>query len=121
MQRSTRICASSCSTSHTRSPSQPAHSAIGGSLGLSRQDLLAARQAGSGDARTAGLLAFARTLVLQRGLVTDADLRAVRAAGASDAQIAEVVAVTALNVFTNWFNHVADPPVDFPAAEPLPA
>lgn len=98
-----------------------AHSAIGGSLGLSRQDLLAARQAGSGDARTAGLLAFARTLVLQRGLVTDADLRAVRAAGASDAQIAEVVAVTALNVFTNWFNHVADPPVDFPAAEPLPA
>ena len=98
-----------------------AHTAIGGSLGLSREDLLAARQAASGDARTAGLLAFARALVLQRGLVSDADLRAVRAAGVSDAEIAEVVAVVALNVLTNWFNHVAQTPVDFPAAEPLPA
>ena len=26
------------------------------------------------------------------------------------------MATVALNVFTNWFNHVAQTPVDFPAA-----
>lgn len=95
------------------------HTAIGGSLGLSRDALTAARAGRSEDPRTASILRFAQTIVLQRGHVSDADLRAVRAAGVTDGQIAEIVATTVLNVFTNWFNHVADTPVEFPAVEPL--
>jgi len=98
-----------------------AHTAIGGSLGLTAEALEAARVAKSDDAKTAGILRFARALVLQRGLVSDAELREVRAAGASDGEIAETVATVALNVFTNWFNHVAATPVDFPAVAPLAA
>ncbi len=98
-----------------------AHTAIGGSLGLTADALEAARAAKADDAKTAGILRFARALVLQRGLVSDADLREVRAAGASDGEIAETVATVALNVFTNWFNHVAATPVDFPAVAPLAA
>ena len=33
--------------------------------------------------------------------------------------IAEIVANTALNIFTNYFNHVAGTVVDFPAAPKL--
>lgn len=98
-----------------------AHTAIGGSLGLPAAALTAARGATSDDAHTAAILRFARELVLRRGLVTDADLRAARAAGVTDAEIAEIVATTALNVFTNWFNHVAETPVDFPPVAALPA
>ena len=42
-----------------------------------------------------------------------------QAAGVSDAEITEVVANTALNLLTNYFNHVADTVVDFPLAEEL--
>ena len=51
--------------------------------------------------------------------MSDADLREVRAAGVSDAEVTETIATVALNVFTNWFNHVAETPVDFPAVAPL--
>jgi len=96
-----------------------AHSAIGGSLGLSADAQLAARVAKADDARTTAILRFARAVVLQRGLVSDADLREVRTAGVSDAEVTETIATVALNVFTNWFNHVAATPVDFPAVAPL--
>lgn len=98
-----------------------AHSTIGGKLGLTREELLDARLGTADTPKTRAVLRFARNLVLQRGLATDGDLVDVRAAGVTDGEIAEIVAVTALNVFTNWFNHVADTPIDFPAAEPLPA
>lgn len=98
-----------------------AHTMIGGRLGLPREALLDARLGTAEPPKTRAVLRFARNLVLQRGLATDGDLADVRAAGVTDGEIAEIVAVTALNVFTNWFNHVADTPIDFPAAEPLPA
>lgn len=98
-----------------------AHSAIGGMVGLSVEAQRAARAAKADDARTAAILRFARALVLERGLVSDADLRAVRAAGVTDGEITETIGAAALNVFTNWFNHVAQTPVDFPAVEPIEA
>lgn len=98
-----------------------AHTAIGGSLGIAADELLDARASRATDPRTAAVLRLARTLVLQRGLVSDADLREARTAGVTDPEIAETVATVALNVFTNWFNHLAQTPIDFPAVPPLPA
>ena len=41
---------------------------------------------------------------------------AVRNAGFGDGEIAEMVAVVCLNLFTNYFNHVAQTDLDFPEA-----
>ena len=38
-------------------------------------------------------------------------------AGWSDAEIAEIIANVALNIFTNYFNLVAQPEIDFPKVE----
>ncbi len=57
-------------------------------------------------------------MVDTRGKVADGDITGLRAAGATDAQIAEVVAIAALNVFTNLFNNVAQTEVDFPRVSP---
>jgi uncharacterized peroxidase-related enzyme len=97
-----------------------AHTAIGGSLGLPAEALLQARSGDSADPKTAAVLHLARTLVSKQGRTSDTDLRDARNAGLTDGEIAETVAVVALNVFTNWFNHVAETPVDFPPAPPLP-
>lgn len=93
-----------------------AHSAIGGQLGLSTEQILAARRGKSEDAPTAALLGFAQRVVETRGQVSDAEVQAVRDAGFGDDALAEVVAHVALNVLTNFFNNVAQTPVDFPAA-----
>ena len=95
-----------------------AHTAIGGKLGLSEAQILDARRATAGEPKAAAILRLARKIVLERGEVKDADLRAAREAGVSDAEIAETVATVVLNVFTNWFNHVAGTPIDFPEVKP---
>jgi len=99
-----------------------AHTAIGGKLGLGAEELIAARRGLADEPGTAALLKLAQRIVLERGELRDADLRSAREAGVGEAEIAETVAVVALNVFTNWFNHVAATPIDFPEVKAgLPA
>ena len=96
-----------------------AHSAIGKGAGLQDGEIEAARLGEASDAKDAAAVKLAKAIVKNRGNVTDAELSAARNAGLGDAEITEVIANVALNIFTNYFNHVADPVVDFPAAKPL--
>jgi uncharacterized peroxidase-related enzyme len=91
-----------------------AHTAIGGLFKIPTADLDAARDYRNADPKVAAILRFARIVVESRGNVADGDVMRLRNAGASDAEIAEVVAIAALNVFTNLFNNVAATDVDFP-------
>jgi len=92
-----------------------AHCDIGQKVGLSTADLAQARRGRAADEKVNAALSFARKLVDQRGRVTDADVEQVRLAGYSDGDIGEIVANVALNIFTNYFNHVAETEIDFPA------
>ena len=98
-----------------------AHCAIGRSFGLSDGELTDARQSSSPDSKVDIALRFAKQLVGDRGRVSDEDLDQVRRAGYGDGEIGEIVAHVALNVFTNYFNHVAGTDVDFPAVPEIAA
>lgn len=98
-----------------------AHTAIGKMVGLTTDQILDSRRATSSEPTTNAVIRFARQLVERRGLVSDTELDAVRSAGLGDGAIAEVVANVALNIFTNYFNHVAETAIDFPIAEPIDA
>lgn len=91
-----------------------AHSAIGKMAGLKPDEILASREATAQDAKRGAGLQFAQALVVQRGEVSDQTLAATKAAGYSDGEITEIVANVAINIFTNYFNHVARTDVDFP-------
>lgn len=91
-----------------------AHTAIGKMTGLKPEEIAASRNAQSPDLKRNAGLHFAQTLVINRGLVSDGVLEAVRGAGFTEAEITEIVAHVALNIFTNYFNHVAHTEVDFP-------
>lgn len=93
-----------------------AHTALGKGAGLSEQETCDARRAVARDDREHAALAFARRVVDQRGQVADEDVERLRTAGYTDGQIGEIVANVALNLFTNYFNHVAGTEIDFPAA-----
>lgn len=95
-----------------------AHTTIGKMVGLKEDAILDARRGLATDPKTAALLQLARTIALKRGEISDADLRSARVAGSTDGEIVEVVGAVALNVYTNWLNHVAATPIDFPEVKP---
>lgn len=92
-----------------------AHTAIGGMVGLSADEIGRARQASSSNPKAHAILKLARSIVVNRGEVADADLAAARAAGITDGEILETTVNVALNILTNYVNHVAATVVDFPA------
>lgn len=98
-----------------------AHMAIGKSIGLQDNELIAARKGTADDPKMAAALRFAKAVLEQRGRVTDGELALVREAGFGDGEITEIVAHVALNVYTNYFNNVANTDVDFPKVEFLGA
>ena len=96
-----------------------AHSAIGRSVGLSDETILDSRKGFSTNSKDEAALRFASRLVENRGFVTDEDVTGLRDAGYGDEEIAEIVANVTFNIFTNYFNHVAVPEVDFPQVKEL--
>ena len=95
-----------------------AHTALGAGAGLSGDALDAARNGDAADPATQAALTLARTVVATRGHVADRDVARALAAGLTQGQVAEVVAHVGLNVFTNYFNSLADTELDFPAVRP---
>ncbi len=92
-----------------------AHTALGQGAGLSAETLGHAQVGESSDPRTQAALRFALALVRQRGAVEASDVQVLRTAGFDDEAVVELIAVVALNLFTNYVNIALDVPVDFPA------
>jgi uncharacterized peroxidase-related enzyme len=98
-----------------------AHTALAKRAGLTDAEACDARQVAAKDDKSRAALEFAKKIVDERGQVSDADVQTVRQAGYTDGEIGEIVANVALNIFTNYFNHVAGTEVDFPEAPVLAA
>jgi uncharacterized peroxidase-related enzyme len=98
-----------------------AHTALGKRAGLTEAETCDARRATSQNSKEHVALEFARKVVQDRGVVEDADVDQLRQAGYTDGEVGEIVASVALNIFTNYFNHVAGTEVDFPAVPSLTA
>ena len=96
-----------------------AHTFLGKHAGLNDHEMTVAGQAASDNPKVEAALTLAQQLVIRRGELTDADVSKVRKAGYDDGEISEIVANVALNIFTNYFNHVAQTDVDFPKVAPL--
>jgi AhpD family alkylhydroperoxidase len=90
-----------------------AHTALGRLAGLKEAEIAASRQGASVDAKAEAALQFALAVVATKGSIDDETFARVRRAGFTDGEIAEIVAVVALNVFTNYFNKAAETAIDF--------
>lgn len=95
-----------------------AHSAIGKLVGLNESEILDSRRGRATDSKTAAALQFSGQLIEKHGAVSEADVEAARKGGLTDGELAEAVALTALNIFTNYFNTAFQVDVDFPKVSP---
>jgi uncharacterized peroxidase-related enzyme len=91
-----------------------AHTTIGKVLGIQADAVGAAREGQSDDPKTEAILRLAQQILANKGDVDDTTLDTARVAGVTDTEIAEVVGNVALNTFTNYFNELARPTLDFP-------
>jgi uncharacterized peroxidase-related enzyme len=98
-----------------------AHSAAGKAVGLGDEQVLDSRRATSPDAKIDAALRFAREMIESRGWASEDSLSRLRTVGYGDAEIVEIIASVSLNVFTNYFNHVVKPVIDFPRVAELAA
>jgi len=94
-----------------------AHSLIGKATGLSEDDIRLARAGTASTIRDAAIASFAQQLVRERGRLDARAVSLARADGLSDGLILEIIANVALNVLTNYTNHVAGTLIDFPVLE----
>lgn len=97
----------------------PAHTSIGKMVGLTEDAILDSRRGMGETSKDQAALQFARGVVLSRGRVKDHEVDYLRTLRFTDGEIAEIVGNVALNLFTNYFNHVAGTEVDFPSVSAL--
>jgi uncharacterized peroxidase-related enzyme len=96
-----------------------AHGAAARTMGVHDDQLTAWRRGEPEDAKLRALADFVRAVVEKRGRVSDDELAAFRAAGYTDAHIADVTAAIGQAIFTNYFNSIFEPAIDFPALPKL--
>ncbi|WP_441250916.1 carboxymuconolactone decarboxylase family protein [Kitasatospora sp. McL0602] len=94
-----------------------AHSMRGSKVGMSAEQLLETRKGNDTDPHMHAVLHLTSDIMANGGDITDATLAEAREAGVTDAEIAEIVGHVALNVLSNYFNHVAQPDLDFPLVD----
>jgi uncharacterized peroxidase-related enzyme len=94
-----------------------AHTALAANAGVDEHERTANLEGLSGDPKVQAALRFVRAVVEKRGWIDNAELAAVRNAGYDDGEIVEIIANIAINIFTNYFNHIAKTEVDFPVVK----
>lgn len=97
-----------------------AHTAIAKSIGIKEDDILAARKSQSPDKKTKAILSFSKKVVDNRGNIPPQEIELLKSMGVTDKEIVEIIFAINCNMFTNYFNHITDPKIDFPEAKQIP-
>jgi uncharacterized peroxidase-related enzyme len=98
---------------------QAAHTLAGQAAGLSQEETVAVRRGTVDDPKLQALVTLVREQAAAVGHVQDSTWQAALDAGWTDAELTETSAVVALNLFTNYFNHLVQTELDLPEAPAL--
>jgi len=98
---------------------QAAHTAGGKAAGLTEQETIDIRRGQVDDPKLGALVTLVREQAANVGRVQDTTWQAALDAGWSDSELTETSAVVALNLFTNYFNHLVQTDLDLPPAPAL--
>ena len=91
-----------------------AHTMLAKVAGLNETEIDRARRGGAIEAIDELIVAFAKKVVVSRGMLDPGTVEDLRAKGLTDALIIEVIANVIINMMTNYTNNIADTVVDFP-------
>ena len=97
-----------------------AHTAIGGMVGFSAEQILDIRRGGAPfDARLDALAKLVKNIAIERGHADPALLQAFFDAGWTQANLVDAIVLIGDKTVTNYLHATTQVPVDFPAAPAL--
>jgi AhpD family alkylhydroperoxidase len=97
-----------------------AHTAIGGMVGFSAEQILDIRRGGAPfDARLDALAKLVKNIAIERGHADPARLQAFFDAGWTQANLVDAIVLIGDKTVTNYLHATTQVPVDFPAAPAL--
>lgn len=96
-----------------------AHTAVGKMVGFSEEETLKLRSGEIENEKLYTLTTLAREITGKRGYPNQESVEDFFKAGYNKAALAELIGLVALNTFTNYTNHIAGTPIDFPEARVL--
>ena len=96
-----------------------AHTAIAKAQGFSEEETVQLRKADIADPKLKALTLLAKEIVKTQGRPSQELIDGFYAVGYNRAALVELIAVVSKNIFTNYFNHIANTPSDFPPAKEL--
>lgn len=94
-----------------------AHHLIGKGAGLSEEDIAKARNGQAENALDNAIASFAREVTQTRGVVSNTTFKTFSEQGLTHSLMVEIVANVALNLLTNYVNHLAETEIDFPEVD----
>lgn len=91
-----------------------AHSMVGKMMSKVPDDVLEALRSGGeiADEKLAALSKFTKSMVINRGKVSEAEVDAFLGAGYQKEQVLEVITAIGIKTFSNYFNHINETVVD---------
>jgi len=96
-----------------------AHTALGKMAGFSEEETLDLRTGSIDDQQLRALTTIAREITLHKGHPHEKYLENFFEAGYGKQALVELVGLVAFKTFSNYLNHIADTPIDFPQARDL--
>ncbi len=94
-----------------------AHTVISKMQGMTEEEIMDIRKAQSPDPKVDALARLTRDIISSDGNPSEENMRAFYEAGYSKGALVELVAQIALNIFTSYFNKIAQTPVDYPGVK----
>ncbi|MBQ4836690.1 carboxymuconolactone decarboxylase family protein [Pseudoalteromonas luteoviolacea] len=91
-----------------------AHTAIGEMAGLSTKEMALNLKGKSQESTTQCILEFVNHILESRGQVYDIEFIKLKELKLTDAEISEIVAHTAMNIFTTYYHMIAKTEIDYP-------
>ena len=91
-----------------------AHSVMAKGAGVAADEITTSLSGESNDSKTQAALTFSKSVVTNRGNVSDPELQTLRDAGFNEGEVVEIITHVGVNIFTNYFNHIAGTEIDFP-------
>ncbi len=91
-----------------------AHTLLAKNVGVLETETKKNLKGTSDSKKTAALIHFCLAILQNKGEISDEAITLIRAEGFSDESIVEIIGNIAINIFTNYFNHVAQTDLDFP-------
>jgi len=94
-----------------------AHTAAAKRFHFTEQDILLAFDGKAADKKIEAAVRFVLDILHTHGGIGQEEIDAVRSAGYTDGEIAEMVAVTAAQFYSNFFNRAFNTDLDYPVPE----